>query len=137
MKTPKRPSIGVQSIAIRSGLALSIALLCSTSSLAGGSPPVASVGADDYDPNVGPTFNLEDPNRIKAGESIFNQACAAFCHGKNPILFVGRTGLDQVYVYETIRDGGQGQSPMPSWGTTFDTVEIWELVSYLKSLGDW
>lgn len=118
-------------------LSLCVIALCSSNSFAGGKPPAVESAADEYDPNVGPEFDLTDPDRIANGESTFNQACASFCHGKNPLLFVGRTGLDQVYVYETIRDGGQGQSPMPSWGTTFTPEEIWELVAYLKSLGDW
>ena len=119
------------------------ALICAlllglSNSYAGGSPPPgADPDPNAYDPNEGPPFSLEDPDRVANGEATFNQACASFCHGKNPLLFVGRTGLDQVYVYETIRDGGQGQSPMPSWGTTFTPEEIWELVAYIKSLGDW
>ena len=92
----------------------------------------------DIDPADGAPFDLADPERIAKGKKQFNTTCAAWCHGQNPVLFVGRTGLTEKYVYETIRDGGGGNlSPMPSWGTTFTPEEIWQLVSYIKSLGKW
>ncbi|MCC7254130.1 cytochrome c [Hyphomicrobium sp.] len=84
-----------------------------------------------------PPFDLSDPKKIKSGESTFNSTCAAYCHGQNPTLFVDRTGLTEEYVYNTIRDGGKGATPMPPWGDVFSHEEIWELVAYLKSLGKW
>lgn len=84
-----------------------------------------------------PPFDLSDPKRIKTGEGTFNATCAAYCHGQNPTLFVDRTGLNEEHVYNTIRDGGKGATPMPPWGDVFSHEEIWELVAYLKSLGKW
>ena len=84
-----------------------------------------------------PPFDLKDPKRVKAGESTFNSTCAAYCHGQKPTLFVDRTGLTEEHVYNTIRDGGKGATPMPPWGDVFTHEEIWELVAYLKSLGKW
>lgn len=82
-----------------------------------------------------PPFSLTDPARIAAGKSRFDSTCAAFCHGDNPALFIGRTDLERHYVYNTIRDGGKGATPMPPWGEVFSAPEIWELVAYVQSLG--
>lgn len=98
------------------------------------------ITADDAPPeaaNKAP-FLLTDEKRIENGKKQFNQTCAAWCHGKDPVLFVDREGLDEKFVYTTIRDGGDGdKSPMPSWGSTFTSEEIWELVAYIKSIGKW
>lgn len=85
----------------------------------------------------GLTFSLKDPERIKAGEDIYRSTCAEYCHGQEPELFIDRTGLTELYVFETIRDGGKGLTPMPPWGEVFSKEEIWEVVAYLKSLGKW
>lgn len=101
--------------------------------LSGGTPP------EGDQPKVAgdPPFDLSDPKKIKAGEDTFNATCASYCHGQNPTLFTGRTGLTEEYVYDTIRDGGKGATPMPPWGEVFSHEEIWELVAYIKSLGSW
>lgn len=106
---------------------------------AGGTPPSESGQTrESSDKSAGtPPFDLSDPKRIKAGEGTFNATCAAYCHGQNPTLFVERTGLSEEYVYDTIRDGGKGATPMPPWGEVFSHEEIWELVAYLKSIGKW
>jgi mono/diheme cytochrome c family protein len=105
---------------------------------AGGSPANSSASQGDPTKIAGtPPFELSDPKRIGAGKSNFNSTCAAYCHGQNPTLFVDRTGLNEEYVFNTIRDGGKGATPMPPWGDVFTREEIWELVAYLKSLGKW
>ena len=98
------------------------------------------VTADDAPPEAAEKapFEITDPKRIEAGKKQFNVTCAAWCHGKDPVMFVDREGLDEQYVYSTIRDGGAGaKSPMPSWGSTFTSEEIWQLVAYIKSIGKW
>lgn len=83
-------------------------------------------------------FELSDPARIAAGKDRFESTCAAYCHGIEPALFVNREGLSEGYVYAAIRDGGQGgAAPMPPWGEVFSEWEIWELVAYIKSIGNW
>lgn len=84
-----------------------------------------------------PPFDLTDPARIAAGKARYQSGCADFCHGHQPALFIDRQGLEPEYVYNTIRDGGRGATPMPPWGEVFSPEEIWELVAYLKSLGQW
>jgi hypothetical protein len=66
------------------------------------------VTADDAPPEAAskPPFVLSDTKRIESGKKQFNQTCAAWCHGKDPVLFVDREGLDEKFVYTTIRDGG-------------------------------
>ncbi len=82
-------------------------------------------------------FELTSKERILSGRDRFQSTCAAFCHGHEPALFVGRDGLEPQYVFNTIRDGGRGATPMPPWGEVFTPEEIWEIVAYLKSLGKW
>lgn len=82
-------------------------------------------------------FELTDKARVVSGRDRFQSTCAAFCHGHEPALFIGRDGLEPQYVYNTIRDGGKGATPMPPWGEVFSPEEIWEIVAYLKSLGKW
>ncbi|MDO9600187.1 MAG: cytochrome c [Azoarcus sp.] len=98
------------------------------------SAPSEEILADS--PNA-PTFDLGDRARIAAGKARYQSGCADFCHGHQPALFVDREGLDPEYVYNTIRDGGRGATPMPPWGEVFSSEEIWELVAYLRSLGQW
>jgi mono/diheme cytochrome c family protein len=117
--------------------ALAAPLALSTFAEAGGTPPEGAPTEASANAAGLPPFDLSDPKRIEAGRSTFNSTCAAYCHGQNPTLFVDRTGLTEEYVYDTIRDGGKGATPMPPWGDVFSREEIWELVAYLKSLGNW
>lgn len=87
--------------------------------------------------NPAAPFDLADPARIRSGQSLFQSTCADYCHGHQPALFVDREGLEMQYVFNTIRDGGKGATPMPPWGEVFSQDEIWELVAYIKSLGKW
>jgi len=117
-----------------------VAIVASTGGFTVSAEEPKIVTADDAPPEAAlkATFDLSDPDRIKTGKKQFNQTCAAWCHGKDPVLFVEREGLDEQFVYKTIRDGGVGdKSPMPSWGSTFTSEEIWELVAYIKSIGKW
>jgi mono/diheme cytochrome c family protein len=79
--------------------------------------------------------NLQDPARIALGKSTFESTCAAFCHGMEPPLFIGRQGLDPADAYTTISKGGGSSTPMPPWGDVFSNQEIWELVAYIDFLG--
>ncbi|AHB47353.1 hypothetical protein W911_01395 [Hyphomicrobium nitrativorans NL23] len=120
---------------------LAAMLLVATTTLMALTAPATSGGTspetDQPTASGEPPFDLADPKRIKAGEETFNATCASYCHGQNPTLFIDRTGLSEEYVYDTIRDGGKGATPMPPWGDVFTQEEIWELVAYIKSLGSW
>lgn len=100
-------------------------------------PPPGQSPAAHYDAKGGPPFDLKDPARIDAGKKRFNSTCAQYCHGAEPPLFIGRSDLEAEYVFNTIRDGGKGATPMPPWGDIFSAEEVWELVAYVKSLGTW
>lgn len=102
--------------------------------VAGGNPDVES--GEDAGLAKKPDKIL-DPELISSGKSIFHSTCADFCHGHEPALFIDREGLDPDYVYQTIRDGGKGATPMPPWGDVFTPEEIWELVAYVLSLGQY
>ena len=98
----------------------------------------AATGSDSaQETSGGPAFKLTDVKRIAAGRDRFQATCAAFCHGHEPALFINREGLEPQYVFNTIRDGGKGATPMPPWGEVFAPEEIWEIVAYLKSIGHW
>ena len=112
MKTRSNTSALVNSFIVVAVLAAATAAYSS-----GGMGPDAEVPAET-DPVTGEyvdgaPFDLTDPEQITAGKEIFESTCASYCHGLNPILFVGRTGLDEHYVYNTIRDGGKAATPMP------------------------
>ncbi len=79
--------------------------------------------------------DLTDPGRIERGRKAFNSSSAAFCHGLEPPLFMGRKGLEADYVFQTIKGGGRGATPMPPWGDVFSPDEIWDLVAYVEFLG--
>lgn len=98
---------------------------------------MAAKGPPEADASGGPPFDLSDESRIQAGKRTFESTCAQYCHGYEPPLFIGRTDLEPEYVFNTIRDGGKGATPMPPWGDVFTPEEIWELVAYVKSLGEW
>jgi len=113
--------------------------------LSGGGPPPEENSTEtqenDEEQNIlkknGLTFDLKNIKRIKAGKETFGSTCAAYCHGHEPDLFIDREGLDEMFVYNMIREGGKGVTPMPPWGEVFSKEEIWELVAYIKSLGKW
>lgn len=115
----------------RHGAAALVLVAIASPALAEDAVPAGASSGDAAEPS----FSLADPARIAAGKARFNSTCASFCHGDNPALFIGRTDLDRRYVYNTIRDGGKGATPMPPWGEVFSRDEIWELVAYVQSLG--
>lgn len=114
------------------GATLVVLAVTAMASMAAKGPPEITSEASGT-----PPFDLEAEDRIRAGKETFESTCAQYCHGYEPPLFIGRTDLEPEYVYNTIRDGGKGATPMPPWGDVFTPEEIWELVAYVKSLGDW
>ena len=85
-------------------------------------------------------FSLDDPDRIAAGRKRFNKTCAGYCHGfdgsggRAPD-FKGRPNLDPQFLYDTIYHGREGTEVMPSWGDALPPNTIWELVAFLRHLG--
>lgn len=117
-------------------LTFAVLMSCMASAMAFNAvlPDKAAEGAAPAGPAP---FDLADPARIKAGQGRFQSTCADYCHGHTPALFIEREGLEAEYVFNTIRDGGKGATPMPPWGEVFTQEEIWELVAYIKSIGRW
>lgn len=88
---------------------------------------------------VKPSFNLDDPARIKAGKRRFVVNCAGYCHGSDGTAgrgpsFRNRPDFDLAVAYVTIRDGRKGSDVMPPWGASFSPDELWELVAFLQDL---
>lgn len=118
-------------------LAVSVLLFWFGIALAGGVPaPEGEPDASALPPWEKPTdVDLEDPERIAAGEMTFQSGCADYCHGREPALFIDRDDLDPIDAFKTIYEGGKGATPMPPWGEMLSEEEIWELVAYIKYLG--
>ncbi len=85
-------------------------------------------------------FDLADAARVDAGRRRFAKTCAGYCHGHEGSGgrapdFKGRDDLPPEVAFETISKGRQGAEVMPPWGAAFTPEQIWELVAYLKHLG--
>lgn len=96
-----------------------------------------------------------DPEALAAGADLFATNCAT-CHGETgdgdgPAA----AGLDpkpaalsdvdmmsemtDAYIFWRITDGGVDapfNSAMPAWGSSFTTDQIWQLVTYVRSLSE-
>jgi len=87
------------------------------------------------------SFELTDPDRIAAGKKRFNKTCAGYCHGYEGVGgrapdFKGRKDLPDEEAFKTIFHGRRGADIMPPWGQAFSSDQIWELVAYIKFLGN-
>lgn len=87
------------------------------------------------------TPQLADPALIEAGRQRFDQACT-YCHGKEGVggktkSFKGRKDLESRAVFDTIANGRRrGANIMPPWKSALSEQQIWELVAYIRALGD-
>jgi len=122
-------------------LAASAALTCLALDCAAVGPPVADSARPEAVAEAALPFELNDPARIEAGRKRFNKTCAGYCHGAEGVGgrapdFKGRTDLPPAMAFQTISHGRQGADVMPPWGAAFSAEQIWELVAYLKFLGE-
>ncbi len=87
-----------------------------------------------------------------AGKALYDAVCAT-CHNANgdgmgptgstldpaPTAFnVDQSGSTDGYLYWRIdkgTEGGPSGSSMPAYGGTYDEAQIWQLVTYIRSLG--
>lgn len=94
-----------------------------------------------------------DTTVIEAGRTIYKQNCVT-CHGErgmgdgpaagglNPKpqpLAANQEGLEDAYLYWRISEGGLRapfSSSMPSWKAILGEDEIWQLISYLRTMMD-
>jgi mono/diheme cytochrome c family protein len=94
-----------------------------------------------------------DPQAIQRGDEAFHALCAQ-CHGEmgrgdgsagqgmdpppgNLSNATRLTTLSDGYLFWRISEGGAFapfNSMMPAWGTLLSETEIWELVSYIRTL---
>ena len=82
----------------------------------------------------------DQPDALAAGHRLFSNHCAS-CHGKNAEGMGKRPSLRSVRVQQIATEGdihwllvnGNLRRGMPSWSRLPDP-ELWQLVTYLKSL---
>lgn len=90
---------------------------------------------------------VADAISVKRGRAIYAMSCIS-CHGENgrgdgPIAStLDPKPADLAIMAPMHPDGdffwkiGNGRGPMPSWKNTLNENQIWDLVNYIKSLGD-
>lgn len=110
-------------------------------------PAVPSEYADKTNPFGSDTAAIED------GRAIYKQNCVT-CHGErgmgdgpaagglNPKpqpLAANQEGLEDDYLYWRISEGGLKapfSSSMPGWKSILSEEEIWQVISYLRTMMD-
>ena len=88
---------------------------------------------------------------VEAGKTVYQQNCVT-CHGEqgmgdgpaagglNPKpqpLAANQEGLEDAYLYWRIAEGGLRapfRSAMPSWKAMLNEDEIWQVISYLRTM---
>lgn len=82
-----------------------------------------------------------DAAAIAAGNTLYNGVCAS-CHGMNgestptsPTVFFNVDQADRCdgFFFGAIRDGIPN-TIMVAWGGSYDDTQIWQIISYLRSL---
>ena len=94
---------------------------------------IADAAADLRNPFAGNT------DAVKAGEKIFDERCMD-CHGGDATGGAGPDLTDEKWIYggsdadifTTVSRGRKGG--MPSWGGQLKDEEIWQVISYIRSL---
>lgn len=94
-----------------------------------------------------------EPQAADAGAAIYGRYCAA-CHGElgagdgpassglNPApknLAASESDLSDGYLFWRIADGGLSEpfnSAMPAWKNVITEPEIWQVVTFLRTLGE-
>ena len=98
-----------------------------------GKPPV--INGDTGNPLA------HDPTAVQEGKKLFASMNCAGCHGYKATGGMGpdltdtawRYGGTPIDMYKSVYEGRpQG---MPAWGNAFPAATIWQLVSYIQSLG--
>jgi cytochrome c oxidase cbb3-type subunit 3 len=81
-----------------------------------------------------------DPVALQDGRRLFDWYNCSGCHGGHAGGGMGPSLRDQIWIYgkrdDQIYDSiAQGRANgMPAWGSKIPELQIWELVSYIKSL---
>lgn len=82
-----------------------------------------------------------DPVALQDGRRLFDWYNCSGCHGGHAGGGMGPSLRDPVWLYGNRDDQifnsiAQGRSKgMPAWGTKIPEQQIWELVTYIKSMG--
>jgi len=119
--------------------------------------PAAGEAGEDFPEPPAPYAGMTDPlagdsSAAAAGQEIFQNQCAS-CHGEdakgdgpaaaslNPKpadLADNQSRMTDGYLYWRIAEGGQMDpfnSAMPAWKGTLTEEQIWQVITYLRTLG--
>ena len=86
------------------------------------------------------SINLDDPVQISAGQAMFNQTCAGYCHGRDGLQgrgpsLRGRADLSQEQIHATISNGKRDLGKiMPAWKGQLNEQEIWQITAFILSM---
>lgn len=140
-------------------LLITILTLALTSCMGNENPtPIFGIEVQDATPQPPDQFSelsnpLEgDRDSISAGEELFMANCSS-CHGQNgqgdgiaargmepppSNLAVSQSSLSDAYLYWRISEGGLMEpfnSLMPAWRGLLDEEKIWQVTSFIRTLG--
>ena len=123
---------------------------CSTGDGGTSQPMVKPASPEEYANLSNPL--VADDSTIAAGKEVYQPNCAS-CHGEDgsgdgPVaqsldpepsdLRLSNAESNDGYLFWRIAEGGVGepfQSSMPGWKTILTDEQIWEVITYLRSLG--
>lgn len=108
----------------------------------------ASAAVTAVGPEPGPNENADKPGNPHAGDPVaaeqghvlFNRYNCSGCHGDHGGGGMGPSLRDETWLYGSAPSAvfssiAQGRSQgMPAWGTKVPEQQVWELVTYIKSL---
>jgi mono/diheme cytochrome c family protein len=144
----------------RAAVGLLVCLLCIVLSLAacgGGGTATTTISMDrptppaEYAGKSNP-FGIDEA-AVQAGQAIYQRNCTT-CHGEtgmgdgpvaaslNPKpqpLAANQEQLEDNYLFWRIREGGLRapfSSVMPSWKSILSEQEIWQVISYLRTMAE-
>jgi mono/diheme cytochrome c family protein len=109
-------------------------------------PPTATAAAVVCDPTYlsqSNPFAWDDTAAIASGQAIYDQACA-ICHGADGSgALPGASDLTTVEAQTTLRAQSgkllcivaEGRKAMPGWKETLTIEQMWQMLTYIASLG--
>jgi mono/diheme cytochrome c family protein len=110
-------------------------------------PPTTTPSETECDPaylSQSNPFPWDDPEAISAGQLIYEQACA-MCHGVDGSgALPGTSDFTNAETSAALRENGGeylcivagGREAMPSWKDTLTVEEMWQVLTYMASLGE-
>jgi len=104
---------------------------------------LADTGCPEGAEGRGNPYSWEDQDIISRGQAIYDQSCAG-CHGEDGTGNMADTeDFSTAAFQEHLREEGgvlycivaEGEGAMPGWGDSLTEEEIWQVLTYIGSLG--